>query len=435
MGSYEETLHWLFALEAAKGMDFKLERIALALEQLGNPHRSFASIHVAGTNGKGSVAAMVQSVLGAAGYRVGLYTSPHLVRFTERIRIGEEEISAEEVVKLTSEIQNVATSRGIGLTFFEFTTVMAFVHFARRGVDAAVVEVGLGGRLDATNVLQPLVSVITTIGLDHTEWLGTSIEAVAAEKGGIIKPECPVVLGDVVGVAANVLRSIAAARGAPVVAARSMAQLMDEGTLDTRGSRWNLSGLTVGLRGRHQQRNAATALACLDTVAEQLPVSEEAVRAGFASVHWPGRLDIVAARPLTILDGAHNPDAVAELVRELPALLAGRKMHLLFSVMRDKEWKSMVKLLAPLCTSALVTEVLPPRSLPCNVAAEAFREACPAEGEALPERAWARILERADADDAIVVAGSLFLVGAVTPLAGTFESYLVPPDAAGGLQP
>ena len=164
MTQYEKTLHWLYSLEAAKGMDFKLERVALALERLGDPQRRYPSVHVAGTNGKGSVAAMVHSVLRAAGYRVGLYTSPHLVRFTERIRVGDDEIPPSEVVALTSEIQNVATGSGINLTFFEFVTVLSLLHFQRRAVDVAVVEVGLGGRLDATNVLRPSVAAITSVG-------------------------------------------------------------------------------------------------------------------------------------------------------------------------------------------------------------------------------------------------------------------------------
>ena len=173
MTEYQRTLEWLYALEAAKGMDFKLERVALALQRLGDPQRRFASLHIAGTNGKGSVAAMLHAVLGAGGYRVGLYTSPHLVELHRTDPGRRRRRSREdEVVALADEIRAAATARGIDLTFFEFVTVMAFLHFARRGVDVAVVEVGLGGRLDATNVVDPLAAVITTIGLDHTQWLG-----------------------------------------------------------------------------------------------------------------------------------------------------------------------------------------------------------------------------------------------------------------------
>src|SRR5574337_1347627 len=195
--AYADVLASLYRLEAARGMDFKLERVTLALKSLGDPHRRFAAIHIAGTNGKGSVAAMLHAICCAAGYRVGLYTSPHLVSFTERIRVGTEMISEEEVVTLARDIRGAATVRGIDLTFFEFVTVMAFLHFARCGIDLAIVEVGLGGRLDATNVLDPEVTVITSIGLDHQEFLGSTLASVAYEKAGIIKPGTPVVVGNV----------------------------------------------------------------------------------------------------------------------------------------------------------------------------------------------------------------------------------------------
>lgn len=430
MNEYEETLRWLYSLEAAKGMDFKLERVALALERLGNPQRRYYSVHVAGTNGKGSVAAMIHSVLCAAGYRAGLYTSPHLVRFTERIRVGDAEIPPADVVTLTSEILNVATGGGIDLTFFEFVTVLSLVHFQRQAVDVAVVEVGLGGRLDATNVLQPRVTAITSIGLDHTEWLGDSIEAVATEKGGVIKPGCPLVLGEIRPLAARVLRRLATERGAPVIEASSVFSVSRRRGLATRTPDWKLSGVTIGLRGKHQLCNAGTALACLSVIQDVLPVDEQAIRTGLASVHWPGRLDVVATEPLTILDGAHNPDAMARLVEELPALLAGRELHVLFAVMRDKDWRPMVDLLAPLCSSALVTEVLPPRAESAAVVAEAFGPHCPADPERSLERAWVRVRERAGKKGAIVVTGSLFLVGAVCD-----SSRLPAPAAARGLQP
>ena len=195
MNDYQRTLDWLYALEAAKGMDFKLERVSLALQRLGEPQRAYPALHIAGTNGKGSVAAMLDACLGAAGYRVGRYTSPHLVELGERIAVAGVPMSREALVATAEEVRAVTLAHGIGLTFFEILTVMAFVHFARVGVEVAVVEVGLGGRLDATNVIDPLAAAITTIGRDHTEWLGDSLAQIALEKGGIIKPGRPVVLG------------------------------------------------------------------------------------------------------------------------------------------------------------------------------------------------------------------------------------------------
>jgi dihydrofolate synthase/folylpolyglutamate synthase len=411
--SYERVLRWLYTLEAAKGMDFKLERVALALRRLGSPEESFAALHVAGTNGKGSTAAMIEAALSRAGHRVGLYTSPHLVRFTERIRIGSEEISEEEVVDLTGEIQRAGS---IGLTFFEFVTVMAFLHFARRGVDAAVIEVGLGGRLDATNVVDPRVSVITTVGLDHTEYLGTSLSSIAAEKGGIIKPGRPVVMGPMRPAAARVLRRLARRADAPLVAAGIDYSISDEEEPTFRGLGWTFEALRLGLRGAHQRENAATALAALALIRDVLAVSEASIRDGLASVRWPGRLEVVAGDPMTILDGAHNFDGVRVLRRELESLVGGRKLHVLFAVMKEKDWRPMVREIAPLCASATVTQVLAPRGQDPEPVAGAFRVWCEARVEKDPAAAWHAVRARAGSSDAILVAGSLFLVGAIRPL-------------------
>jgi dihydrofolate synthase/folylpolyglutamate synthase len=284
MTEYRRTLEWLYALEAAKGMDFKLERVALALHRLGDPHRRFPSLHIAGTNGKGSVAAMLHAVLGAAGYRVGLYTSPHLVELTERIRVGAAEIERAEVVHLTAEIRATATARGIDLTFFEFLTVMAFLHFARGGVDAAVVEVGLGGRLDATNVVDPAVAVITTIGLDHVQWLGDTPAEIAVEKGGIIKARRPVVLGRIEGDAAAVLRRLAAERGARLIAAGSDYRSGCGPGFEFDGLGWHLRNLGLNLRGAHKRDNGARALQAIAVAGARLHGGQAATRSGLAAV-------------------------------------------------------------------------------------------------------------------------------------------------------
>lgn len=433
MTEYRRALEWLYALEAAKGMDFKLERVALALQRLGDPHRRFPSLHIGGTNGKGSVAAMLHAVLSAAGYRVGLYSSPHLVELTERIRVGAAEIERAEVVRLTAEIRAAATAHGIDLTFFEFLTAMAFLHFARSEVDVAVVEVGLGGRLDATNVVDPAVAVITTIGLDHMQWLGDTPAAIAAEKGGIIKSGRPLVLGRIEGEAAAVLRRLAAERGATLIAAGRDYRVECGRGLAFDGLGWHLRDLVLGLRGQHQRDNAAAALAALAVVRDRLPVSEQAIRHGLAAVRWPGRLDVVATAPLTILDGAHNLDGVTALAGALPPLLGRRPLHLLFAVMADKDWRPMVDHLAPLCTSTVVTEVLQPRSAPAVTVAAAFRRYGPVAAEPDPVRAWQCIAARARADEAIMVTGSLFLVGAL--YATVLPAALWPDDVSGALHP
>jgi dihydrofolate synthase/folylpolyglutamate synthase len=377
---------------------------------------------------------MLHAALGAAGYRAGLYTSPHLVELTERIRVGTADVTQPDLVSLTAEVRAAAAARGVDLTFFEFLTVMAFVHFARHAVDVAVIEVGLGGRLDATNVVDPAVAAITTIGLDHMQWLGDTLPAIAAEKGGIIKPGRPLVLGRIGGEAATVLRGLAAERGAPVIeAGRDYLASGSAAGLDFDGLGWCLRDLPLALRGAHQRDNAGTALAALAAVRDRLPVGDEAVRRGLAEVVWPGRLDVVGSAPLTILDGAHNLDGVAALAGELPALLGGRPLHLLFAVMGDKDWRPMVERLAPLCTSAVVTEVLRPRGASAAALAEAFRPHCPVAAEPDPLRAWQHLVARTPADAAIVAAGSLFLVGAL--YATGVPAARRPADTPGALHP
>jgi dihydrofolate synthase/folylpolyglutamate synthase len=416
MNDYQRTLDWLYALEAAKGMDFKLERVALALQRLGDPHRAYPALHIAGTNGKGSVAAMLDACLSAAGYRVGRYTSPHLVELGERITVAGVAIARPGLVAIADEVRAATLARGIGLTFFEILTVMAFLHFARAGIDVAVVEVGLGGRLDATNVIDPLAAVITTIGRDHTEWLGESLTQIAGEKGGIITPGRPVVLGRIAPEAMTTLLALAAERGAPVLAAGRDYHVGGGARLAFRGAGWRLDDVEVGLPGAHQCDNAATAIAALAAVRTALPVGESALRHGLATVRWPGRLEVIGDAPRLIVDGAHNPDGIATLVRELPALTSGRPVDLLFAVMGDKEWPAMVAQLAPCCRTVVVTEVLPPRAAPAAAVAAAFPAVCGAVAEPDLARAWGLVRRRAGRDGVVLVCGSLFLVGGLYAL-------------------
>ncbi len=413
--AYAEVLASLYRLEAAKGMDFKLERVALALKNLGNPQLRFATIHVAGTNGKGSVAAMLHAVLVAGGYRVGLYTSPHLLSFAERIRIGQREVSEDEVVELAREVRGAATVHGIELTFFEFVTVMAFLHFAHAAVDLAVVEVGLGGRLDATNVVDPAVAVITTIGLDHQEFLGTTLASVAREKAGIIKPRRPVVIGRVPPSAAVVLAQAAAEQGAAAFWLDQDFSVAGDAACRFEGMGAAFDQLSIGLRGSYQHDNAATAIAALLRVRGRFPLADAAIRQGLAGVCWPGRLDVVHTKPLVLLDGAHNADGMTALVRELPGIIGQRRMHLLFGVMRDKCWQPMAQAIGPLATSVTVTTVLPPRGAAPTEVAPAFAPYGPVRLAATPLDGLETLLRTTDPADAIVICGSLFLVGAVYP--------------------
>ena len=412
---YSTVLSSLYALEAAKGMDFKLERVALALKSLGDPHKRFASVHIAGTNGKGSVAAMLHAMLSAAGHRVGLYTSPHLVSFTERIRVGVTEIAEDDVVALAREIRTAATVRGIELTFFEFVTVMAFLHFARSRVDLAVVEVGLGGRLDATNVLDPVAAVVTTIGLDHQEFLGDSIESIAREKAGIIKPGRPVVVGNVPDQARAVLAATAQEVGASVHWLGRDFSGSPSGPFHYSGFGTELENLVLPLRGQHQRDNATIAIAAALQLRDRFGIPDAAIRRGISEVRWPGRLDVVQRNPLIVLDGAHNVDGVTALVNELPNIVGGRGVHLLFGVMRDKRWRPMVEALGPYVAHVTVAPTLPPRGEDPAVLARAFARYCPVSIASSPLQGLEALLNAAGEDDALLVAGSLFLVGEVFP--------------------
>jgi len=412
---YEDVLSSLYALQAAKGMDFKLERVALALKNLGNPQSRYPTVHVAGTNGKGSVAAMSHAILSAAGYRVGLYTSPHLVSFTERMRIGDALIDEATVVELTQEIRAAATVRGIDLTFFEFVTVMAFLYFAHQSVDLAIVEAGLGGRLDATNVLDPEVSVITTIGLDHQEFLGATVQLIAAEKAGVIKPGRPVVIGDVPAEVRPILARVAEERRAPAYWATKDFAASVGATFRFTGLGCEFSDLLVRLHGAYQRQNAAVAIAAALHLRPGFRVTEHAIRRGLASVCWPGRLDLVQSAPMVILDGAHNRDGVTTLVRELPAIASDRRIRLLFGVMRDKDWRPMIDVLGPRVERVIVTTVLPPRGERGEVLAEAFAAYTRVRVVSDPHDGLRELLADAGEHDAILVAGSLFLIGQVYP--------------------
>jgi dihydrofolate synthase/folylpolyglutamate synthase len=412
--SYAQTLDWLLHLEVTRGWDLKLESVREALEILQSPHEKLAALHVAGTNGKGSTAAIAEAVLSAHGLRVGLYTSPHLADFRERIRIGADPMDPQAVCDLTAEVRRRLEGSKVELTFFEFTTVIAFLYFARENVDAVVIEVGLGGRLDATNVVRPRAAVVTTVGLDHERYLGSTIAEIAAEKGGILKTRIPAVVGRVDDDALGVLERIAFERESPlrVLGREFRADSMPEG-FDYVGRR-TIRGLCPALRGRFQIDNAAVALAGLEDGGWLAGIPDDTVRRGVAEVRWPGRLEIVRREPLVVLDGAHNPDGVEALAAEIPALASGRPVRLVFGVLSDKRWDLMAKRLAPLVSDVTVVPVPERRSEDPERVAAAFRPLVPTRTASSGREAIERLL-REDRTRAsmILVAGSLFLVGEV----------------------
>jgi len=378
-------------------MRFGLERMERALDALGRPERDLAVLHVAGTNGKGSTCAMAAEALRLAGHRVGLYTSPHLVRFHERIQVDGRPISDEVLAARIHEVRRACPwherDDDDRLTYFEFATLIGLLHLARERVDAAVVEVGLGGRFDATNAVLPLVSAVSRIGLDHMQFLGDRVDAIAREKAGIFKRGVPCLAAfDQPPEAMEALRDEAGRRGAPFHVAPA---------------RWEGA---IALLGEHQRGNAALAAAALRLLAASgVRVGEPEIAAGIATARWPGRLEEVSG---VLLDGAHNPDGARALAAALPALHPGRPVELVFGVLSDKDHEGMLAELAPAARRIhLVAPDSPRARAPqsCFAAAERHGIAVDAH-ESLPGAlACAR---RLAVDGALVcVAGSLYLVG------------------------
>jgi dihydrofolate synthase/folylpolyglutamate synthase len=411
MKAYGEILDYLYGLEKF-GIVFGLDNITWILSLLGNPQDAFKAVHIAGTNGKGSVAAMVAEILREGGVLTGLYTSPHLVSFTERITINGEPIREEEVVELTRFIKEriQRADGGRHFTFFDFTTALAFEYFKRKGVEVAVVEVGLGGRLDSTNVIHPLVTVITNVDFDHQDYLGTTIEEIAREKAGVVKDHVPVVTG-ARGPALEIIRGAAAGTDLYVLGEAFSYKKQDEQVMGYRGMRRTLDGLALRLRGDHQIFNAALALCTVELLdAAGFAVNETAVRKGLATVQWPGRLELVRrpGRPLILLDGAHNPAGVGTLASYLSTHFLDKKRILLFGVMKDKAFGEMLSALLPLAGHTILTRPEVERAaLPDEVA----RYAPGALVTTSVKEALAEALKIARGDDLLVITGSFYTVG------------------------
>ena len=407
-------------------------RPAHLLRYLGNPQENFSAIHVAGSKGKGSVAAMCASCLRAAGLNVGLYTSPHLQEFRERIRIltpddPDGRIPRSSLVSLVETLKE-AVPQVPGLTWFELVTALAFMHFAREVVDVAVVEVGLGGRLDATNVLTPLVSVITSLSLEHMALLGNSLAEIAAEKGGIIKQGVPVVVAPQAPQALARLEEIARQREAPLVLVGDHWQYTgrpgNEQTLQqvtvTESAHPDFvpagTSLDIGLMGRHQQENAVVAVAALaESVPHLPPLDVAAVRRGLATVHWPGRLERLhhgANTPTLLLDGAHTAASAGRLAEALRELFVYDRLWLVVGATGDKDIQGILEPLLPLAAGLFFTCADHPRAAPSGVVAS-HAAALGYQGMITPDvaTAVAAAWQAASPADLICVTGSMFVLG------------------------
>lgn len=365
------------------GIEPGLERVALVLQELGDPQKKFPAIHITGTNGKGSTAVMIEAALRAAGNKTGLYTSPHIYRFNERVKISGQEISDTDLSRLISRVKNAAEKVGVHLTFFEFTTVVAFLHFAEQQVEIAVVEVGMGGLYDATNVVRSIVSAVTNVSLDHTDFLGKTTMEIAKEKAGIIKPGAPIVLGKVESEISNYVKKVAAELGS---------EFIDASTRQAEG---------CPLPGTHQQQNAAVALSVLEVSGLEFDL------AGWQSLQWEGRLDVVQEYPTVLVDGAHNEAAFQALHQHItsPETKLSSYDVLVVGLKKNKESKVLVEKIAPLFKKIITTEgaYLP---MPAGELAGLLN----GEVVAQPELAIKKALQIAGPDGSVLVTGSLYMI-------------------------
>jgi dihydrofolate synthase/folylpolyglutamate synthase len=405
-------------------VNYDLRRVALLLERLGNPHLQAATVHIARTKGKGSTAAMIASVLTAAGYKTGLFTSPHLIDLRERIRVDGRLMPRPTLVKLTQrlrpEVEAINRQAAYGqLTTFELLAALGFMYFAEQDADFQVVEVGLGGRLDATNVVRPEVCVITAISLDHTDVLGDTLAKIAAEKAGIIKKGVPLVTAEQPEEARRVITQTAGDKKAPLievgrdVSCRLVEQLPAGQRLEVAGRRGHYL-FDLPLLGTFQQANAAAAVGALEALMDKgYDVAPEAVRRGMAAVRWPGRFQVLKKRPLVVADGAHNPASAVELKKTLESFAPERKPRILvIGSSSDKDYKGLAGVLGPLFDIIVVTRSRHPRSLAEDALVAAFQDS-PGDVMSAPSVDLALDLAAimAGKNGLVCAAGSLFVVG------------------------
>ncbi len=409
--TYPDAIQFLQDLQLF-GARFGLETIRRLTELAGHPERGLHFIHVAGTNGKGSVCAVLESIYRASGLRVGLFTSPHLVSFTERIQIDRRNISEADVARLTEQMRPWLKSfpKGEEPTFFEAVTLMALLHFAAEKVDLVIWETGLGGRLDATNVVTPLASVITTIGRDHEAWLGDTPAKIAAEKAGIIKPGIPVITGVTEEEPLEVIRRIAAERGSELIPV-GRASLPGKSTSGIGHQASGIRNPPSSLLGPHQQQNTAVALATVTRLQAQLPVSDAALNRGLASVVWPGRMQLLQRGHQTLLlDGAHNADGIQALSATLARDFADRRPAVVFGAMSDKDLVGLATLLVPVADTLCVARFASERAATTETLAAAFRTAG-FTGKILEAQSTTAALALVAQEPFVVLTGSLYFVG------------------------
>ncbi len=419
--TYAEAIQFLYDLQLY-GLKFGLENTRRLAALAGNPQDQLRFIHVAGTNGKGSTCAMLESIYRAAGLRVGLFTSPHLVSFGERIQVNRQLMTEAEVIAGVTAVKALLEEfpRDHQPTFFEVVTMMALRHFAAAGCDVVIWETGMGGRLDATNIVTPLASVITNIAFDHEKWLGHTLAQIAGEKAGILKPSVPVITATQATDALSVIRSVAATTGSQLVEVEPGA-----------AHRPPLDRLELPLLGEHQRLNAAVAVATVHQLAGVVPAPPGAITEGLRTVHWPGRLQTVPGPrgQTNLVDGAHNPAGVESLLAALERHFSGRRPAMILGVLADKDWKAMCDALFPAAKAVCLVPVASART----AIPEELRVVC---GARHPDRSinvchsLAEAFRLTQDEPFRLIAGSLYLVGEALELLGVSAS---PPQTERGL--
>ena len=426
--NHSETLEFLKQRgNEVQTMHLGLHRTLAIMRDLGDPQNSYASVHIAGTNGKGSVAAMAESILRHAGYRTGLFTSPHLVRVEERFRVNGCQISPRRFAALATRIQKTENrllkSKKLDryLTTFEFLACCALLHFADEKVDIAIIEVGLGGKLDATNVIRPLVSVITRISYDHQNYLGNTLTKISGEKAGIIKEGVPVISGCRDGAPRRVIRARAKKVGAPLLESFNECRIKINGetrgcySIDLQTPLRKYRNLKLPLAGEYQTHNAALAIMAVESL-ESFPVKLSDIRRGMAGVHWLGRLDEYRSRRRTLLDGAHNPDA-AQRLRDYLIQRKETEVHFVFGAVRDKNIREVSARLFPTAASIHLTPLINTRSASTDeIVGLNKRYSSRMKVHTSMRRALYSAWDQCSPKGLVVVTGSLYLVGELLPI-------------------
>ncbi|PKN51495.1 MAG: bifunctional folylpolyglutamate synthase/dihydrofolate synthase [Deltaproteobacteria bacterium HGW-Deltaproteobacteria-13] len=405
-------------------MHFGLKAITRLLSRLGNPQDSYKTILIAGTNGKGSTAAMTSSILSSAGYKAGLYTSPHLVDVRERIVINGKKIPLNEFNRMIAYVKDKMEQP---VTYFEFLTAVALVYFQNQQVDIAVLEVGLGGRLDATNVCRPLVSVITNIAFDHTAYLGNTLESITREKAGIIKRNGVCITAAGQKKVLDVLEDVCLRRRSKLYRLHRDIKIkkQKDGLLTYRGLYRDVKNLTIPLRGEHQRSNAAMALAAIELCAKKsFPVDDTAIYAGLKNTRWEARMEIIQDRPLFLLDGAHNPAGIDVLCRSLKNDFSSQRLILIFGALADKDYRRMLQIIAPLASKIILTQIKTGRAVPVNDIMETVKELGYAAIVTQDvNQAIKQAMAMAGEQDLICATGSFYLAGEIKQAFRKFSLY------------